>query len=81
MDRKAENSIVKFPIGIEINSLLKNTRNFVGNSTSARDDSYRNFLLAILQSYWLEGSQIFYLRDNRHKNCFQNNYWNFPIPQ
>ena len=30
MDRKAENSIVKFPIGIEINSLLKNTRNFVG---------------------------------------------------
>lgn len=51
MDRKAENSIVKFPIGIEINSLLKNTRNFVGNSTSARDDSYRNFLLAILQSY------------------------------
>ena len=58
MNYKAENMYVHFPPGITINIILQNTRNKMGNSFfltySARDNNCQNFILALLQSNFLD---------------------------
>ena len=57
MNYKAENLYVSFPPGISINILLQNTRDKMGGSFltySARDNNCQNFILALLQSNFLD---------------------------
>ena len=57
MNYNAENLYVSFPPGLSINILLLNTRDKMGNSFltySARDNNCQNFILALLQSNFLD---------------------------
>ena len=57
MNYNAENLYVSFPAGISINILLQNTRYKMGGSFlsySARDNNCQNFILALLQSNFLD---------------------------
>ena len=57
MNFKAENMYVQFPPGINMNILLENTKNKMLNSFltySARDNNCQNFILALLQSNFLD---------------------------
>ena len=60
MNYKAENLYVSFPPGISINILLQNTRDKMGGSFltySARDNNCQNFILALLQSNFLDNTR------------------------
>ena len=57
MNYKAENLYVTFPPGLSINILLQNTRDKMGGSFlsySARDNNCQNFILALMQSNFLD---------------------------
>ena len=57
MNYKAENMYVNFPPGITIDIILQNTRDKMGGSFltySARDNNCQNFILALLQSNFLD---------------------------
>ena len=57
MNYDAENLYVSYPPGISINILLQNTRDKMGGSFltySARDNNCQNFILALLQSNFLD---------------------------
>ena len=57
MNYNAENLYVTFPPGLSINILLQNTRDKMGNSFltySARDNNCQNFILALMQSNFLD---------------------------
>ena len=57
MNYNAENLYVTFPPGLSINILLQNTRDKMGGSFlsySARDNNCQNFILALLQSNFLD---------------------------
>ena len=59
MNYNAENLYVSFPAGISINILLQNTRDKMGGSFlsySARDNNCQNFILALLQSNFLDNT-------------------------
>ena len=60
MNYNAENLYVSFPPGISINILLQNTRDKMGGSFltySARDNNCQNFILALLQSNFLDNTR------------------------
>ena len=79
MNYQAENLFVRFPPGITMNILLKNTRNKMGSdflTYSAKDNNCQNFILATLQSNGLLNSrnEVFtkqstdsYISDNLRK--------------
>ena len=57
MNNNSENLYLSFPPGISINILLQNTRDKMGGSFlsySARDNNCQNFILALLQSNFLD---------------------------
>ena len=60
MNYKAENVYEHFPPGININILLQNKRNKMGNSfltDSARDNNCKNFVISLLEANGLSNSQ------------------------
>ena len=60
MNYNAENLYVTFPPGLSINILLQNTRDKMGGSFlsySARDNNCQNFILALLQSNFLDNTR------------------------